>query len=156
MSPVGEYYYLLAAWIMSGCGQRLGLRCTRLKSCIGSLSASFCLSSFVSHSKNKLRFYKKHYDWFKQVTWLGTSNQSALFQSRVVTLLWNLFMASFPWMINSLALNICFPKSDTLPIGGIGENNLLLLCQFEMASLRKNFCPVIDVIKLFLEEIWKF
>ena len=35
-------------------------------------------------------------EWFRLVTWLATSNQSALFQSTVNTLLWNFYMILTP------------------------------------------------------------
>ena len=45
----------------------------------------------------QLRYTKiKHSDWLFQVPWQFLTNRSALFQSRVAMLLWNMFMTTAP------------------------------------------------------------
>ena len=60
-------------------------------------------------------------DWLKFIILLATSNQSAQFQSRVITLLWNFFMRlaryqkhfSFQTDPTKEAIQFCFPPSGT-------------------------------------------
>ena len=140
-----------------------------------------------------------HSDWLKLITWLATSNQSALFQRRVTTQLWNKAL----WLVktNHMTGNIqseCFISEKSIystlkkALWFVKTNHMTGNIQWECfisecsiySTLKflhaiasrtvhnitqwidsnsscyrwRTVCwgPVVDVIKPFLGEIWKF
>ena len=81
----------------------------------------------------KLHFSEiKYCDWLKIVMWLGTANQSALFQHCIVTLLSDLFLTSAPGWAH-LFLKKNFVKYLVLP------NRVALLHSNLLRQISPNF-----------------